>query len=117
MARLALTRTQSLQKRTISMHASSTQLRAQKPNAVAAILWGRRLISGVPDLVYVVTFVTVRGLEPIVVPQAIASGLLGMKSFERRDPNRSHRPRARVPHRLCGDSCVLAGEPENCFPD
>jgi uncharacterized membrane protein YagU involved in acid resistance len=34
------------------------------------------------DLSYSIKFVTLRGLQPIVLPQAIASGLFGMKSFE-----------------------------------
>ena len=48
---------------------------------MAAVVWGG-LISGTLDLIYVVTFVSIRGLNPIVVPQAIASGLFGLKSFE-----------------------------------
>ena len=63
------------------MHVSSSELRAQRPNAIAAVFWGG-MIAGVLDLTYVVTFVTLKGLKPIVVPQAIASGLFGLKSFE-----------------------------------
>jgi hypothetical protein len=39
------------------------------------------LISGVLDLAYNVSSVTLRGFSPIVSPQAIATGLFGMKSF------------------------------------
>lgn len=49
--------------------------------AAPAIFWGG-LIAGVLDLAYAVASVVVRGFKPIVLPQAIASGLLGMKSFE-----------------------------------
>jgi hypothetical protein len=49
--------------------------------AAPAIFWGG-LIAGVLDLAYAVASVVLRGFKPIVLPQAIASGLFGMKSFE-----------------------------------
>jgi hypothetical protein len=65
----------------ISMLASSSELRTQGSKAAPAIFWGG-LISGVLDLTYATAFVTLRGLKPIVLPQAIATGLLGVKSFQ-----------------------------------
>ncbi|HXR14811.1 MAG TPA: hypothetical protein VN777_01270 [Terriglobales bacterium] len=49
--------------------------------SIPAILWGG-LIAGVLDLIYAVASVTLRGYPAIVLPQAIASGLFGMKSFQ-----------------------------------
>jgi uncharacterized membrane protein YagU involved in acid resistance len=49
--------------------------------AAPAIFWGG-LIAGVLDLAYAVASVVLRGFKPIVLPQAIASGLFGVKSFE-----------------------------------
>ena len=63
------------------MHAASPRFQEQRSKAVPAIFWGG-LIGGVFDLIYAITFVTLRGLQPLVLPQAIASGLFGMKSFE-----------------------------------
>jgi hypothetical protein len=63
------------------MRASSAELRTQVSMAAPAIFWGG-LISGVLDLTYATAFVTLRGLKPIVLPQAIATGLLGVKSFQ-----------------------------------
>jgi hypothetical protein len=67
--------------REISMGAPSSQLRTRESKAAPAIFWGG-LISGVLDLTYATAFVTLRGLKPIVLPQAIATGLLGVKSFQ-----------------------------------
>ncbi len=63
------------------MGAPSSELRAPRFAPVPAIFWGG-LISGVLDLIYATAFVTLRGLKPIVLPQAIATGLLGVKSFQ-----------------------------------
>jgi hypothetical protein len=63
------------------MQAFFSELQTKQAEAAPAIFWGG-LISGVLDLAYAVTFVTLRGLKPIVLPQAIASGLLGVKSFD-----------------------------------
>jgi hypothetical protein len=46
-----------------------------------AVFWGG-FISGALDLACSVSSVTLRGYSPIVSPQAIASGLLGMSSFK-----------------------------------
>lgn len=46
-----------------------------------AILWGG-LVAGVLDLAFALTFNGLRGTPPLRVGQAIASGLLGMKSFK-----------------------------------
>ena len=62
------------------MHAAP-RFQERTSKAASAIFWGG-LIAGVLDLTYAVAFVSLKGLKPIVVPQAIASGLLGMKSFE-----------------------------------
>src|SRR5438445_1458382 len=62
------------------MHASSSTLRARKSGALPAIFWGG-LIAGVLDLIYAIGFNSLRGVRPLSVPQAIASGLLGVKSF------------------------------------
>jgi hypothetical protein len=48
---------------------------------IPAIFWGG-LIAGVLDLIYAVASVALRGYPAIVLPQAIASGLFGMKSFK-----------------------------------
>jgi len=63
------------------MHAVSPQFQEQRSNAAPAIFWGG-LIAGVLDLTYAIVFVRLRGYPAIILPQAIASGLLGMKSFE-----------------------------------
>jgi uncharacterized membrane protein YagU involved in acid resistance len=63
------------------MPTSPPKLRTQWSGAAPAIFWGG-LIAGVLDLAYAVASVVLRGFKPIVLPQAIASGLLGMKSFE-----------------------------------
>jgi hypothetical protein len=49
--------------------------------AAQAIFWGG-LITGILDLIYAFASVVLRGYPAIVLPQAIASGLLGVKSFE-----------------------------------
>jgi hypothetical protein len=53
----------------------------RKTGAIPAILSGG-LIAGTLDLTYAVLFCAWRGIKPIRVPQAIASGLLGVKSFQ-----------------------------------
>jgi hypothetical protein len=50
-------------------------------SAARSVFWGG-LISGILDLIYAVAFVALRGLKPILLPQAIASGLLGVNSFQ-----------------------------------
>jgi hypothetical protein len=40
------------------------------------------LIAGVCDLTYAITFHSAHGIKPIRIPQSIASGLLGMTSYE-----------------------------------
>lgn len=59
----------------------SPQSREQGSKAAPAIFWGG-LIAGVLDLTYAIAFITLRGYPAIILPQAIASGLLGMKSFQ-----------------------------------
>jgi len=44
------------------------------------VVWGG-LISGTLDLTYIITFYEFRGLGFQTIPHAIASGLLGVKSF------------------------------------
>ncbi len=63
------------------MHAVPSQFPTQKSKTARAIFWGG-LISGVLDLTYAIVFIRLRGYPAIVLPQAIASGLLGMKSFD-----------------------------------
>jgi hypothetical protein len=63
------------------MDASFSRLRTQQSQAAMAILWGG-LISGVLDLIYATTSVVLRGYPAIVLPQAIATGILGVKSFK-----------------------------------
>jgi hypothetical protein len=63
------------------MHAASPQFQMHRSKTALAVFWGG-LIAGVLDLAYAIAFVTLQGVKPIVLPQAIASGLLGMKSFE-----------------------------------
>ncbi len=53
----------------------------RKTGAIPAILSGG-LIAGILDLTYAIVFCAWRGIKPIRVPQAIASGLLGVKSFQ-----------------------------------
>jgi hypothetical protein len=61
------------------MRVASTEFRESKP--ILAIFWGG-LISGVLDLIYATASVVLRGYPAIVLPQAIATGLLGAKSFK-----------------------------------
>ncbi|SRR5271170_6722702 len=61
------------------MHAESPKF--QSSGAVPAIFWGG-LISGALDLIYATASVVLRGYPAIVLPQAIATGLLGVKSFK-----------------------------------
>ena len=56
------------------MHVASTAVRESK--IVPAVFWGG-LISGVLDLIYATTSVVLQGDPAIVLPQAIATGLLG----------------------------------------
>jgi uncharacterized membrane protein YagU involved in acid resistance len=63
------------------MSTSYPELRRQWSDAAPAVFWGG-FIAGVLDLAYAIASVALRGFKPIVLPQAIASGLLGMKSFE-----------------------------------
>jgi uncharacterized membrane protein YagU involved in acid resistance len=61
------------------MHGGSSDF--QTSQVVPAILWGG-LISGVLDLICATVTVVLRGYPAIVLPQAIATGLLGVKSFK-----------------------------------
>ena len=61
------------------MHVASTAVRESK--IVPAVFWGG-LISGALDLIYATASVVLRGYPAIVLPQAIATGLLGVKSFK-----------------------------------
>jgi hypothetical protein len=63
------------------MHADSSRSQGQRSQAAQAIFWGG-LIAGILDLIYAFASVVLRGYPAIVLPQAIASGLLGVKSFE-----------------------------------
>jgi uncharacterized membrane protein YagU involved in acid resistance len=67
--------------RGISMGVSFSESRTQRSRAVSAIFWGG-LVSGVLDLLYATTSVVLQGNPAIVLPQAIATGLLGVKSFQ-----------------------------------
>lgn len=53
----------------------------QKIGLVPAMVRGG-LISGTLDLIYIITFLAIRGLPFQTAPHAIASGLLGTKSFQ-----------------------------------
>ncbi len=63
------------------MDASLSERSTQRSKAISAIFWGG-LISGVLDLIYATTSVVLAGGPAIVLPQAIATGLLGVKSFQ-----------------------------------
>jgi uncharacterized membrane protein YagU involved in acid resistance len=63
------------------MGMSFSASRTQRSRAASAIFWGG-LVSGVLDLLYATTFVVLQGNPAIVLPQAIATGLLGVKSFQ-----------------------------------
>jgi hypothetical protein len=63
----------------MSVASKSLSLEERKP--IPAILWGG-LIAGSLDLLYAFVFSGVRGISPIRVLQAIASGLLGANSFK-----------------------------------
>jgi uncharacterized membrane protein YagU involved in acid resistance len=63
------------------MGMSFSESRTQRSRAAPAIFWGG-LISGVLDLIYATASVVLQGNPAIVLPQAIATGLLGMKSFQ-----------------------------------
>jgi uncharacterized membrane protein YagU involved in acid resistance len=66
--------------RGISMGMSFSESR-QRSRAASAIFWGG-LVAGVLDLIYATTSVVLQGNPAIVLPQAIATGLLGVKSFQ-----------------------------------
>jgi uncharacterized membrane protein YagU involved in acid resistance len=53
---------------------------ARRSGALHAVVWGG-LISGTLDLTYIMTFYAFRGVGFQTIPHAIASGLLGVKSF------------------------------------
>ena len=61
------------------MRVGSTK--ARESMIVPAVFWGG-LISGVLDLIYATASVVLRGYSAIVLPQAIATGLLGVNSFK-----------------------------------
>jgi hypothetical protein len=63
------------------MHANAAVLSQHKTGVWPAVFWGG-LISGTLDLTYIMTFYAFRGVPFQTIPHAIASGLLGMKSFE-----------------------------------
>jgi hypothetical protein len=63
------------------MDVSFSKARTPRSAAAQAIFWGG-LISGVLDLIYATTSVVLHGAPAIVLPQAIATGLLGVKSFQ-----------------------------------
>jgi uncharacterized membrane protein (DUF485 family) len=63
------------------MDASFSSPRGQPSNAALAIFWGG-LIAGVLDLIYATASVVLHGYPAIILPQAIATGLLGVKSFQ-----------------------------------
>jgi uncharacterized membrane protein YagU involved in acid resistance len=67
--------------RGISMGVTFSGSRTQRSRAASAIFWGG-LVSGVLDLLYATTSVVLQGNPAIVLPQAIATGLLGVKSFQ-----------------------------------
>ncbi|HTZ97845.1 MAG TPA: hypothetical protein VMB18_15695 [Terriglobales bacterium] len=54
---------------------------ARRSGALHAVVWGG-LISGTLDLTYIMTFYAFRGIGVQTIPHAIASGLLGIKSFD-----------------------------------
>jgi len=56
----------------------------QKSSAIQAILWGG-LIVGVLDLTYAIVVYSPR--DPILIPQTIASGVLGLKSYREGIPS------------------------------
>jgi hypothetical protein len=58
----------------------SATLARQKSSVLSAVVWGG-LISGTLDLTYIITFYACRGVGFQTIPHAIASGMLGMKSF------------------------------------
>ncbi len=57
------------------------EIKPTTPRAAWAIVLGG-LIAGACDLTYAITFYSIQGAEPIRIPQSIASGLLGMESFQ-----------------------------------
>ena len=63
------------------MGMSFSEPRTQPSRAAFAIFWGG-LIAGVLDLIYATASVVLQGYPAIVLPQAIATGLLGVKSFQ-----------------------------------
>ncbi|HEX2224595.1 MAG TPA: hypothetical protein VHN15_10350, partial [Thermoanaerobaculia bacterium] len=63
------------------MEAAATTFPSQKPSALRAILWAG-LIAGVLDITAAVIQWMLRGVPPVRVLQAIASGVLGGAAFE-----------------------------------
>lgn len=63
------------------MEATSTTIPSQKPNAIRAILWAG-LIAGALDIMAAFIQWAMRGVSPIRILQAIASGMLGPSSFQ-----------------------------------
>lgn len=63
------------------MEAAATTVPSQKPSALRAILWAG-LIAGVLDITAALVLWMLRGVPPIRVLQAIASGALGTSSFQ-----------------------------------
>lgn len=63
----------------MGMAATGVGESSSKPSAAKAILWGGLIVGGL-DLVYAIVVYTPR--HPILIPQTIASGLLGVKSYD-----------------------------------
>jgi len=63
------------------MQTTAVAASEQKGGAFYAILWGG-LIAGTLDLTYIISFYALRGVGFQTIPHAIASGLLGVKSFD-----------------------------------
>lgn len=63
------------------MQATAATISQQKGGALPAMFWGG-VIAGTLDLAYIIGFNAFRGVGFQTIPHAIASGLLGMKSFE-----------------------------------
>lgn len=63
------------------MHVNAAALSEHKTGVWLAVFWGGS-ISGTLDLTYIMGFYGFRGVPFQAIPHVIASGLLGMKSFE-----------------------------------
>jgi len=61
---------------------SSEDISTPVTNRAALAIGLGGLIAGVCDLTYAITFHFAQGVKPIRIPQSIASGLLGMTSYE-----------------------------------